>query len=83
MDTVTNNVIETHMPESHPDFDPPRQHSIDVSETEPTEPRETLVQLIAAAILREPAQRLTLSRIYDWISRNYPYYRKENRQAKW
>lgn len=40
-----------------------------------TKPPFSYVTLIRQAILNNPAQRMTLNEIYQWIIENYPYFR--------
>ncbi|KAA3674673.1 forkhead box protein K [Paragonimus westermani] len=42
-------------------------------------PPYSYAQLIAQAIANQPERQLTLSGIYDYISRNYPYYHPQDK----
>ena len=46
-------------------------------------PPYTYAELTAKAIFNSPARRLTLNQIFDWISTNYPYYRKGGYRTTW
>ncbi|CAF9919423.1 MAG: hypothetical protein GOMPHAMPRED_001809 [Gomphillus americanus] len=55
----------------------PEPHEMPVIEDEGGKPGYSYAQLIAMAILRAPDRRLTLNRIYEWISETFAFYRAE------
>ena len=44
-------------------------------------PRETFMNIIATAIMSSDAQMMILPEIYDFLEKNYSYYRQANRKA--
>ena len=55
----------------------PEPHEMPTIEDEGGKPGYSYAQLIAMAILRAPDRRLTLNRIYEWISETFAFYRAE------
>lgn len=53
---------------------PPMEVLADNEENRKTKPKASYAQMIANAILRAPNQQMTLSQIYDWIAKTYPFY---------
>ncbi|RVX69510.1 hypothetical protein B0A52_06574 [Exophiala mesophila] len=44
-------------------------------------PNYSYAQMIGMALLRSPTRKLTLSQIYDWISKTFSYYREDTKQS--
>ncbi|CAG8578141.1 6876_t:CDS:2 [Ambispora leptoticha] len=47
----------------------------------PTKPDYSYAAMIAQAILHSPGKKATLNQIYTWISKNYPYYKREEKSG--
>ncbi|CAG8510070.1 306_t:CDS:2 [Diversispora eburnea] len=56
---------------------------VESNETKPTnshtKPPYTYSSLIGQAILQSPNKKLALCEIYSWISKTYPFFKKENK----
>ncbi|CAG8698535.1 4179_t:CDS:2, partial [Ambispora gerdemannii] len=46
-----------------------------------TKPDYSYAAMIAQAILQSPGKKAALNEIYTWISKNYPYYKREEKSG--